>query len=337
MDPKKIIHQSNSKEVSENFSFIKYLICHFRPNPLRRILCGASRESRNLLVSLIGLITVLIIIFCILIFSSSFFKQKGLSKQNTYQIDRTQEAQIYQAIEIAQKNPLNFHQEVFGAVVTHHLLAAYITAQVFENISHQNPKTIIIIGPNHFEAGESKIITGDVDWETPFGTVKSDKQLTRNLVESGIIENNRVINNDHSIGAIVPFIGKYIPGAKVLPLIIKRSISKAELSVFKNILTKIINQDIVVIASVDFSHYLKSIDAESNDVVTESLINNYDYQKLLTLGSDFIDSPGSIVLLEMLMTDLGKTNITITAHDNSGRITRNLDTETTSYFSMLFY
>src|SRR5689334_1161721 len=48
--------------------------------------------------------------------------------------------------------------KISGAVVNHHILASFIIANVFKSIAVQNPTTLIVLGPNHYEKGNFNVL-----------------------------------------------------------------------------------------------------------------------------------------------------------------------------------
>jgi AmmeMemoRadiSam system protein B len=231
---------------------------------------------------------------------------------------------------------LNYH--VYGGVIPHHLLPSFVIADFFKNISHQKIQTIVLIGPDHYEEGSKHIITSSYYWETDFGIIEPDLKTINGLVSNKVLEiDEKTVRNDHSIYGILPFIKYYIPDAKIVPVLVSGYSSKEEIELFVESSSKYYSDNMIVVASVDFSHYLNSEEARANDKETISIIERYDYEKLFNLNSDFIDSPASMAVVMMMMQKYGKTNMEILQHLNSSDITRNVYGETTSYFSIYYY
>lgn len=231
---------------------------------------------------------------------------------------------------------LNYH--VYGGVIPHHLLPSFVIADFFKNLSSQEIHTVVLIGPDHYEGGTKNIITSSYCWETDFGVVEPDLKIINGLVGSGVLETDEeTVENDHAIYGILPFIKYYIPDTKIVPVLVSGHSSKKEIEAFVESLSKYYGENVIVVASVDFSHYLNSDEAQENDKETISIIKKYDYEKLFDLNNDFIDSPASMVAVMMIMQKYGKTNMEILQHLNSSDITKNVYGETTSYFSIYYY
>lgn len=73
----------------------------------------------------------------------------------------------------AEKNKVN--AKIYAAVVPHHLVAGRLISSMFEELKNQDIKKIIVIGPNHYEAGREYLQSYAGGWETPFGQVRGDE------------------------------------------------------------------------------------------------------------------------------------------------------------------
>ena len=227
--------------------------------------------------------------------------------------------------------------KIYGGIIPHHLLPGYILSDFFTKLALQNPKRIILIGPNHYEIGGEKPITSIVNWETKFGKLDSDYESIDSLIKEGVLaQNDNVALSEHSIGGILHYIKYYIPDAKVVPVILSSATTPEEISSLSESIHKYIDDDTVVIASVDFSHYLSNPEAQINDKVTKKIMQLFDYENLYRLNNDYVDSPQSIGLLLNLMQRKDAENLEFLFNTNSGEILNNDTIQTTSYFSVFF-
>lgn len=120
------------------------------------------------------------------------------------------------------------------------------------------PKTYIILGPNHTGLGSDFSTYFFADWETPFGTVKVDKQLGKKLTkEFPTLKNEPEAHlEEHSIEVQLPFL-QYVNKDKLneikfLPICIKSHDYKKLLALADAISEF---EDICIICSSDFTHY----------------------------------------------------------------------------------
>ena len=225
-----------------------------------------------------------------------------------------------------------------GGIVPHHLLPGFIIADFFHHLSVQNPKTVIVIGPNHYELGNFKILTSLYAWKTPFGIVQPNIPLTQELINQNVLKvDENVLPRDHSVSAMMPFMKYYLPKAHVVPILVSGKLTQDESRIFSQQLHSILDENTVVIATVDFSHYLSKAEATEKDLMTKKVLRSFDYNRLYALNNDYLDSPPSIGILLMLMQKEHATHSDILFNTNSGEIEHENFSPTTSYFSILYY
>lgn len=228
--------------------------------------------------------------------------------------------------------------EIKGGIIPHDLFPGFIIADFFKKLSFQNPKTIIMIGPNHYEKGNFKALSSIYSWETPYGTLNPERDFIDVLLSKNLLQiDEEVLPYDHAVSAILPFIKYYISNAKVVPVLLKRGFSENESDILASEIAGMVDEGTVIIASVDFSHYLTGEEAKKKDEITLKIMQDFDYPKLYPLNNDYMDSPPSIGVLLKVMQKLGSTNSKILFHTNSGELQKNSGIETTSYFSITYY
>ncbi len=236
------------------------------------------------------------------------------------------------------KNNKPFTNHITGGIIPHHLLASFVIADFFSKLSAQKPVTIILLGPNHYEKGNFKALTSLYDWDTSFGLVHPDNSTINSLVKNNLVRvDEETLPNDHALSAIMPFIKYYLPEAKVVPILISGVLTKDESEVLANKLSSFVTKDVVVVSSVDFSHYLTSSQAKEKDKTTFQVINEFNYRQLYLLNSGYLDSPPSIGVLLMVMQKLGTAQMDLLYNSNSGEIQQNSFIQTTSYFEAAFH
>lgn len=238
----------------------------------------------------------------------------------------------------AEERQKSFSYLLAGGIIPHDFLPSHILADFFNRLAYQEPQTIILIGPNHYEKGDFKVLSSWYGWDTPFGVVKSNQEIVRKLVNHRLASTDEeVLSNEHSVAGLMSFIKYFLPETDVVPVIVSATTTQKEVEILANNLAEIVNEKRVVLASVDFSHYLKMEEAQKNDLKTLEIIKNFEYPKLFSLGNDYLDSPASVATLLVIMQKIGKTQLEVLYHTNSGELLRDPFVQTTSYFSIAFY
>ena len=221
---------------------------------------------------------------------------------------------------------------VVGGLVPHHTLAGSLFSTFFLGLEARPPATIVVVGPNHPNAGQ-RIITGRRGWATDFGVVAADQELIDALLATGLVTvDEKVLSAEHSVGAEMPYIKYHAPEARVVPLILHRDVQPVELRRLADVLAPRLGPDCLLLASVDFSHYLTRREADKKDPETLRAIEAHDLTTLWRMGPDHLDSPPALGLLLLTMQRLGLEQPEILARGNSGLILGSESIETTSYF-----
>ena len=249
---------------------------------------------------------------------------------------------FYNSLDLARDIDIRFQSDnVRAGIIPHDITQGQMIAHFFEQISDQKPTRIFLLGPNHHEVGVSKLLTTTAEWQTEFGKVYTDDNIINSLLANRLFsENSEIIENEHSVSAIVPYISYYIPEAVVIPIIFKADIKQFEIDEVIKMLDTYIDDNSVIVAAVDFSHYLTKDQATTNDEITRRYLEDLDYQSVINLGrnfNDYLDSPPVIGLLLKWLDNKGYNSNQIINHTNSADATMNPDILTTSYFEILFY
>ncbi|MDR2191188.1 MAG: AmmeMemoRadiSam system protein B [Candidatus Peribacteria bacterium] len=135
-----------------------------------------------------------------------------------------------------------------------------------------DPMTIILLSPNHFHPSSTTPQTLCTSSEiyfrqqkyflTPYPEIACDKQI---FFPFG----NAITTKEHGIGEHLPRIKRYFPMTKtIIPLVLpthQRPMLPQEV---------VLPDHTLVIASVDFSHYLPEAVAQANDTVSISTLQS---------------------------------------------------------------
>lgn len=224
-------------------------------------------------------------------------------------------------------------EKIYGGIVTHHFFASGLIAKFFKKLEKQEEiKTVVIVGPNHFEAGFGEALVSRAVWSTPFGDLEPNKEMIDNIASSGIaaIDENP-FEMEHSISTLVPFVKKTFPEARIVPIILKEKTSINTCQRIARILyDNNANGDVLVIASVDFSHNLPLEETETEDARSSLAIAGFDFDTIYDLEAD---SPASIYALLYFLKLLGADNLVFSEQSNSFRIFNSSSNEgITGYF-----
>jgi AmmeMemoRadiSam system protein B len=181
-----------------------------------------------------------------------------------------------------------------AAITTHHIPNALtMAADVYKAIyNSRGPRKIfVVIGPDHFEACRGQISTTGRSYQTVFGDLRINKPLMQKLMKAGATNDDKCFEREHTVLAHAPLIKRLFPQSELVPLIFSSGTSQAGLDRIIAVLAK--EKDVFIMASIDFSHYLKYNEAKKIDLASKD--------KILKLSTQFdlksVDSPPALKLL----------------------------------------
>lgn len=288
------------------------------------------------------------IIFALVIFCSYGFKPAFLIKEGSGQLkERVQENkkiigaqysdQSYFLSAIKQTRAEIISGEVSGLIVPHHLLAKDIMAASFAGLREKKYTKIILLSPDHFQLGKSNISTTDRNFSTVFGEIKSDHILVKQIKELPFVSEGDFFYREHGLGAELPFIKYYFPGAAITALTFKPTASKIELDQLVELLKKELTPDSLIIQSTDFSHYLEPAEAEIYDKEAINALEQSDPEKILILKQpENIDSIAAQYIQARLQKEFFKAGLNILDHRNSQSYTDEVVSSSTSYIAAAY-
>jgi AmmeMemoRadiSam system protein B len=239
-------------------------------------------------------------------------------------------------IKNSRRVPLKFSGLVQWGVVSHHLLIKNLIAEFFLRLSGEiHPKTIVLIGPNHFSEGHHRIAVSRLPWKTPFGMINPNQNIIKLLVDSGVATvDEDAFTREHSVSALVPFIKYFFPGVSIVPIVLWTDIDTLEATHLAKSLSAFAGQETFFLASLDFSHYKKNSVAEKEDVITLDILYNFDTKNYRRA---FVDSRATMFVMLNSCKEIGSTAIEILHHTNSGIIENDSNAPCTSYINALMW
>lgn len=217
-----------------------------------------------------------------------------------------------------------------AGVVNHHILAADLQSKFFKTLKSARPdiKTIIVISPDHFKAGQS-ISTHELAYSTSAGLVESDQTKIKSLIADGVWDatESRAFEKEHGVGALAPYVAREFPGVKIVPIFIRANTPHSKLLTLIDAIKKIQDEHTFIVISSDMSHTLPLEQAQAHDVQTEKWLEQMDPAVLEGAADANTDSGPGLFVLSTLLKHPEFTKIAHAISSDYGADTKN----TTSY------
>lgn len=108
----------------------------------------------------------------------------------------------------------------WGGVVSHHGVTAPLLDEYFRDLcTVRDIDTFYLIAPSHFGLSNYFVSITGGSWETEFGLLRSDRKKAAALAQNLAVPfDDAPFFREHGISAICPFIKKYFPNAKIVPI-----------------------------------------------------------------------------------------------------------------------
>ena len=216
-------------------------------------------------------------------------------------------------------------------LIPHHLVTAKEIASFLDSMDM--PRRVYLLAPDHFDQGRSACTVSDANMVLSSGeTMMGSVDLVEELESDVLLNSENPFIREISTGALLPYIVEAWPKADIVPVICRADASAKDRLAIADDLSGILQKDkhAVLVASVDFSHYLSAEVADFHDVLAEDVIRG-----LADLESDRVelDSPSVLGIILKVARELGLGDVQMHDHTNSLRILQSkLSNESTSHF-----
>ena len=203
--------------------------------------------------------------------------------------------------------PYQIEGRVVAGVVPHHLTASTMISGFFSQLNKYSDyyDTVIILAPNHM-GGLGDFVLSYRDWDVEEG-VFSDKDFIKSLMSeerfNAVIDHEN-IEKDHSASVLIPYINYYLPETEVATVLLNSGLGFDSLVDFSQWLYSWVEsseKNILLVCSIDFSHFLTMREAIKNDKITAEAILNREYHKIMSFNDNYLDSPAAINIFLMYL------------------------------------
>jgi AmmeMemoRadiSam system protein B/AmmeMemoRadiSam system protein A len=168
---------------------------------------------------------------------------------------------------------------VRGLVSPHagYIYSGPVAAYGFKLLQDRRYETVIVMGPSHYHGFEGASIPDVTHYETPLGRVELSPRIHDMYKEDLFVFEPRAHEREHSVEVQIPFLQTVLPKFKLIPVVVG-DVDPRELAVT---LLKYVDDDTLVVASTDLSHYHPYDKAVELDDVCIKAIPSLDFKSML--------------------------------------------------------
>ena len=218
-----------------------------------------------------------------------------------------------------------------------------VAAYGYKAVKERPLRTVIIIGPSHYEYFEGISVYPQGAWQTPLGNIDIDAELADALIQqhAQISFFEPAFTREHSLEVQLPFLQIILDNFKIVPIAMGR-LSYEDCRILANALLEVTEgrDDILIVASTDMSHDYPYAQAREMDITTiEELkkLNGESLYSKLVSGECELCGGAAVITALLYAKDRGSDEVEILKYANSGDITGNKQGRIVGYLSAAIY
>lgn len=268
----------------------------------------------------------------------------------------------------AEKNEINklftrfFHwtqkagsEKPIAVIVPHagYIYSGQTAAYAYNLLKGNGYKRVVLLAPSHY-AYLRGVIVNEKSYQTPLGIYPADTEAFRLLQKESLpFSRNEIAEiNEHSDEVQVPFLQTVLPDSKLITILVGE-MDPQELLNTAMAISKIIDDDTVLVVSSDFTHYgrhfdytpkingklpkevIEEIDKSAIDTIVKGDLSGFD--KVLKETRATICGQNPIRLLLKILEVMGREyDGKLLSYTESGEMTGSYDTSV-SYAAIAFF
>lgn len=138
---------------------------------------------------------------------------------------------------------------------------------------------VLLLAPAHKNAFEGICLTDVETYELPTGMIQTDQTIVEHLVDDydSCFINNEFHEEEYAIELQIPFLQSTLKQFKLIPVLIGQTSAK---DIYDLLYPYLFNENMVIIATSDLSHYLPHDQAVKTDQYTSQAIEALDTDQL---------------------------------------------------------
>ncbi len=231
-------------------------------------------------------------------FLGAFFRAPFVSAEKYHQVPYEKYvSQIDELVERSTTKKKNIPLPIVGGIAPHHVPTSFpLIVDFYAQIKNKkNIKTIVVLGPDHFNKNSVDIAVSQNKFVTPYGSIDPDRAIIEKLTKTGLVSRDEEpFEKEHSILSHAIVIKKVFPNAKLVPLVFRASTTFEKAKKLGEYLAAIFDDSTLVVVSVDFSHYLPLKEARARDEKSLVFVRKAEPDSLPFID---VDSPTALATL----------------------------------------
>lgn len=246
------------------------------------------------------------------------------------------------ALMLNASKPQKTFKKIIGIVSPHagYIFSGRTAAYAFNLLKGKNISTVIIISPSHKEYFPGSCIYEGEIYETPLGQIKINQSMSDEICNSSktIFRGSKGHGAEHAIEVQLPFLQTVLENFEIVPVVMGDQ-GKVFVNELAEKISAATDENTLIVASSDLSHFYSRTKANSLDSIVEKNINAFDYNALLdNLQSEKCEACGGGPIAVMMKASelMGYEKSEVLFRNDSGDASGDLN-EVVGYLSAVVY
>jgi AmmeMemoRadiSam system protein B len=222
--------------------------------------------------------------------------------------------------------------EVMAVIAPHagHRYSGPVAGYAFAALRGRNPDLVAIIAPMHHPYFEPLITTAHDAYSTPLGNILVDQDALHELdvvLKSEVGFGLSPVQEDpeHSLEIELPFLQRALTSEwKLLPVMVRARESRVSQGLGKALAHVLRDENFVMVASTDLSHFYNQQTALNYDRAMLNAIETFHPNEAFDLeraGKGFACGLGAFTAVMWAARELGADKVKVLRHATSGNVT----------------
>lgn len=234
------------------------------------------------------------------------------------------------------------YKNAVGIISPHagYVYSGKTAAYGFKALGGRNYKTVVIISPSHREYFPGVSIYNGDGYSTPLGEVGLNKEMILKLVNGSqiIFASPQGHRAEHAVEVQIPFLQMVMNDFTIVPAVIGDQ-RKAFIDELAEKLAEAVDEETLIVASSDLSHFYTKEEAGKLDSIVENHIANFNYEELQhDLETNKCEACGGGAIVAMMKTAdlIRRKKSKVLSRSDSGDVTGDYS-EVVGYLSAVVY
>jgi len=218
------------------------------------------------------------------------------------------------------------------AIISPHagyIFSGQVAAYGYKNLKGSSIKRVILIGPSHQVGFKGASVYTKGGFRTPLGLVKINEKLAEDLLNetADVRFYPEAYEKEHSIEVQLPFLQTVLKDFTIVPILIS-SPTRQTLEHLISRLTEMVDENTLLLASTDLSHYhdyLKAKEMDGKIIAALERLSILDTEKLLRNGEAELCGAFPVLITMEVSRRVGANMGVLFKYANSGEVTDDKD------------